>query len=150
MRASRSRFLVRLVTAAIVASAGTAHASDERRGGKVGSGGPFQAAQLPGAPAPALDHPEGDPLADGIAIGALIGAGTGLGLMAWAYEQCDGSCDAPEPAPMYLMAGGMGAAVGGVVGFLVDKLRKNTSRRRVTFTAIATPRRSQVGVGVRW
>jgi hypothetical protein len=47
-----------------------------------------------------------------------IGAATGLGLMHWAYMQCQDACDAPEPSPVYLMAGGFGAAVGGVVGCL--------------------------------
>jgi hypothetical protein len=65
-----------------------------------------------------------DPVSDGIAIGALVGAATGGGLMAWAYAQCDGSCDAPEPAPMYLGAIGMGALVGGVTGWVIDRLHK--------------------------
>ena len=123
--------------------------SDERHQPKVGSltqpilevrAGPD--AQSP-APAKA------DSVGNGIAIGSAIGAGTGLALMGWAYAQCDGSCDAPEPMPMYLAAGGFGAAVGGVVGWLIDASRKNTSQR-VTVAGTATAKRAFVRFGVRW
>ena len=81
-------------------------------------------------------------------IGAAIGAGTGLALMGWAYAQCDGSCDAPEPLPMYLMAGGFGAAVGGVVGWLVDALEKEHEPARRRHRRRRADARSQVRVTV--
>jgi hypothetical protein len=86
---------------------------------------------------------------DGIAIGALIGAGTGLALMGWAYAQCDDTCDAPEPVPMYLMAGGVSAAAGGVIGWLIDASRKNTNGR-VSVAGAVTPKRSQLRVTLRF
>jgi hypothetical protein len=69
--------------------------------------------------------------------------------MAWAYNQCDDTCDAPEPAPMYLMAGGVGAAVGSVVGLIIDKARKNTNQR-VMVGGMVTPKRSQLRVTLRF
>ena len=134
-------FSARLAAAAVLPS-------DERHGPKVGSlAAPapeirvLEAAQPPAAP-------KADPVGDGIAIGAAIGAGSGLALMRWSYAQCDG-CDAPEPLPMYLAAGGFGAAVGGVVGWLIDATRKNTSRR-VAIDGFAVPKRAAVRVQVRW
>ena len=100
-------------------------------------------------PANKNSQPKADPVGDGIAIGALIGAGTGLALMGWAYAQCDDTCDAPEPVPMYLMAGGVSAAVGGVIGWLIDASRKNTNTR-VSVAAATTPRRAALHVRVRW
>ena len=123
--------------------------SDERHQSKVGSLTPeiftSRAVLDAGSQAPSRK----DPVANGIAIGAAIGAGTGLALMGWAYAQCDGSCDAPEPLPMYLQAGGYGAAVGGVVGWLIDASRKNTNRR-VAVTGFALPKRAAVRVQMRW
>jgi len=142
-----------LATLAMVLSSAPAHASDERHRPGVGSAGPISAAIAANsgdvgvsAVQPQL---QADPLSNGIGIGAAIGAGTGLALMAWAYAQCNDTCDAPEPLPMYLQAGGFGAAIGGVVGWLVDAHRKNTSQR-VAVGAIAGPRRSEVRVSVRW
>jgi hypothetical protein len=71
-----------------------------------------------------------DPVSNGIGIGVAIGAATGFGLMHWAYNSCKGNCDKPEPFPMYLGAISMGAAVGGVTGWLIDRARKD-SRIRV-------------------
>jgi hypothetical protein len=127
----------------------TALPSDERHQSKVGSLAPeiLTARAVPGAgsqaPAPK------DSVANGIAIGAAIGAGTGFALMGWAYAQCEGSCDAPEPLPMYLGAGGFGAAIGGVVGWLIDASRKNTNQR-VAVTGFALPKRAAVRVQMRW
>ena len=127
----------------------TALPSDERHQSKVGSPAPeiFTARAVldAGSQAP----PGKDSVGNGIAIGAAIGAGTGLALMGWAYAQCEGSCDAPEPLPMYLQAGGYGAAVGGVVGWLVDASRKSTNRR-VAVNAFALPKRAAVRLQVRW
>jgi hypothetical protein len=152
MRSGFNRSLV-LITAAVVLSASTqtAHASDERHRPRVGSAAPFKEAMAPDSPrlARLLAQPQADPVSNGIGIGAAIGAATGLGFMAWAYAQCNDTCDAPEPVPMYLMAGGFGAAVGGVVGWLIDANRKSTNQR-VTLTGIATPRKTQVRVGVGW
>jgi hypothetical protein len=50
---------------------------------------------------------------------------------------------------MYLAAGGFGAAVGGVIGWLIDAARKNTSQR-VAVGGMVTRKRSQVGVTVRF
>jgi len=143
-----------LALAAVVPLAGrpvpaSALPSDERHQPKVGSlAQPILELRTgPDAQVPA--PPKADSVGDGIAIGALIGAGTGLGLMRWAYAQCEGSCDAPEPLPMYLSAGGFGAAVGGVVGWLIDATRKNTNQR-VAIGAFAVPKRAFVRVGVRW
>src|SRR5687767_2345768 len=61
-------------------------------------------------------RPRPDSVANGIAAGALVGAGAGLALMAAMYAQCDGSCDAPEPGPMYLGAAAFGAGAGALVG----------------------------------
>ena len=142
-----------LITAAVVlsASTGTAHASDERHRPGVGSASHFRYAIAPefGAQTVGSAPPKADPVSNGVGIGAAIGAATGLGIMAWAYAQCNDTCDAPEPLPMYLQAGGFGAAIGGVVGWLVDAHRKNTNRR-VAVAGTVAPRRSQVRVSVRW
>lgn len=142
-----------LITAAVVLSASTqtAHASDERHRPGVGSTSHFRDAIVPASLAQSVGSapPKADPVSDGVGVGAAIGAATGLGLMHWAYTRCQDACDAPEPLPMYLMAGGFGAAVGGVVGWLVDAHRKNTNRR-VAVGVTVVPRRSQVRVSVRW
>jgi hypothetical protein len=91
--------------------------------------------------------PAKDSVANGIALGAAIGAGTGLALMGWAYARCDAGCEAPEPLPMYLGAGGMGAAVGAVVGWLVDASKKSTNQR-VVVNGFALPKRAAVNVRV--
>lgn len=75
-----------------------------------------------------------DPVGDGIVIGALAGAGTGFGLMAAAYNSCRAGCDAPAPGPMYLGAIGMGAGVGAVVGWIVDRAHTGKS---VVFPTVA-------------
>ena len=147
----RSCFGTVLVVLAVAALAPAAHASDERHGPRVGS---LVAAQKPALPvlqdpAAAAPQPRADSLANGIGIGALIGGATGLALMGWAYNQCDDTCDAPEPAPMYLMAGGVGAAVGGVVGLIIDKARKNTNQR-VSVGGVVAANRSHVLVTLRW
>ena len=123
--------------------------SDERHRHKVGSLAPeiVTARAVPDAGTQPI--PGKDSVADGIAIGAAIGAGTGFALMGWAYAQCDAGCDAPEPLPMYLTAGGMGAAIGGVVGWIVDASRKNTTRR-VTVNGFALPKRTAVTVRMQW
>ena len=145
-----TRTLLALAVAGRISAPATvaAQPSDERHQSKVGSPAPeiFTArAVLAGAQAP----PGKDSVANGIVIGAAIGAGTGFALMGWAYAQCEGSCDAPEPLPMYLAAGGFGAAVGGVVGWLVDASRKNTNRR-VAVNAFALPKRAAIRVQMRW
>jgi hypothetical protein len=149
MRALPRTLLALAVAGRISAPAPVAaQPSDERHHSKVGSLAPeiFTSRALPDA---GLQTPPGlkDPVGNGIAIGAAVGAGTGLALMGWAYAQCDGSCDAPEPMPMYLAAGGFGAAVGGVVGWLVDASRKTTNRR-VDVNGFALPRRAAVRVRV--
>ena len=123
--------------------------SDERHQPKVGSltRSILEVRADPDAQFPS--PPKADSVGNGIAIGAAIGAGSGLALMGRAYAQCDGSCDAPEPMPMYLAAGGFGAAVGGVVGWLIDASRKNTSQR-IAIGAFAVPKRASVRVSVRW
>jgi hypothetical protein len=144
---SVAALVVTLVAA--LAAPPAAHASDERHSPKVGSV-PAVAGQAtlgPQASAGTLLQPKADSVANGVAIGALIGSATGLALMGWAYAQCDDTCDAPEPAPMYLMAGGVGAAVGAVVGLIIDKAKKSTSQR-VTVGAFVTQKRSQVRVTV--
>jgi hypothetical protein len=123
--------------------------SDERHEPKVGSLAQPILEVRTGPDAQTPTQPKPDPVGNGIAIGAAIGAATGLGLMRWGYAQCDGSCDAPEPMPMYLAAGSFGAAVGGVVGWLIDASRKNTSQR-VAIGAYAVPKRAAVRVQVRW
>ena len=138
-----------VLTLALVpcAPAAAADASDERRGPEVGS--LRRAITDIGPDSQGSTTPKGDPLSNGIAIGAAIGAATGLGLMAWAYAQCDESCDAPEPLPMYLMAGGVSAAAGAVVGLFIDKARKNTNQRVSVGGSIARAR-SHVRVTVAW
>ena len=144
-----TRTLLALAVAGRISAPATVAAlpSDERHQSKVGSPAPeiftARALQAAGTQAP----PGKDSVANGIAIGALIGAGTGFALMGWAYAQCEGSCDAPEPLPMYLAAGGFGAAVGGVVGWLVDASRKSTNHR-VVVNAFALPKRAAVRVRV--
>jgi hypothetical protein len=120
--------------------------SDERHRPKVGSLAP-EIVMARAVPEAGLQPAPADSVANGIAIGAVIGAGTGFALMGWAYSQCDAGCDAPEPLPMYLTAAGMGAAVGGVVGWIVDAARKNTNRR-VAVDGFALPKRAAVRVRV--
>jgi hypothetical protein len=146
------RILVSLAAATALSGgpvAASALPSDERHGPKVGS---LAQPILEGRAGPDVQAPpplKADSVGNGIALGAAIGAGTGLALMGWAYNQCDGSCDAPEPMPMYLAAGGFGAAVGGVVGWLIDASRKNTNQR-VTVAGTATAKRAFVRVALRW
>ena len=141
--------LVMLVAA--LAAPPAAHASDERHSPNVGSVAAVagQATPSPHVSAGILVQRKPDSVANGVAIGALIGGATGLALMGWAYGQCDDTCDAPEPAPMYLMAGGVGAAVGAVAGLIIDKAKNSTSQR-VTIGALVTRKRSQVRVMVRF
>src|SRR5215203_2904881 len=107
MRASTRTLLGLVVAGRLFAPAsGAALPSDERHQSKVGSL-PLESFTSPAV----LDGvsqapPRKDSVGDGIAIGALIGAGAGFALMGWAYAQCEGGCDAPEPMPMYLAAGG--------------------------------------------
>jgi hypothetical protein len=142
-----------LITAAVVlgGSTQTAYASDERHRPKVGSTSDFRDAIAPESIAQTVGSAprKADPVSNGVGIGVAIGAATGLGFMAWAYAQCNDTCDAPEPLPMYLQAGGFGAAIGGVVGWIVDAHRKNTNRRVAIGGAIA-PKHSHLQVRVRW
>ena len=121
--------------------------SDERHQSKVGSLAPEIFTSRAALEAVAQAPDRNDSVSNGIAIGAVIGAATGLALMGWAYAQCDDTCDAPEPMPMYLAAGGFGAAVGSVVGWLIDASRKNTNRR-VAVDGFAVPKRAAVRVRV--
>ena len=97
-----TRTLLALAVAGRMSAPATvaAQPSDECHQSKVGSPAPeiftARAVQAAGAQAP----PGKDSVANGIAIGAAIGAGTGFALMGWAYAQCEGSCDAPEPLPI--------------------------------------------------
>ena len=125
----------------------TAQPSDERHQSKVGSLAPEIVTARAVPVAEAQGKPVKDSVANGIAIGAAIGAGTGFALMGWAYSQCDSGCDAPEPLPMFLAAGGYGAAIGGAVGWIVDAAR-NSTNRRVSVNAFALPRRAAVKVRV--
>ena len=150
MRAVTRTLLVLAVVAWLsVPTPATALPSDERYQSKVGSPAPqiFTARAELGAAVQV--PPAKDSVANGIVIGAAIGAGTGFALMGWAYAQCDGSCDAPEPLPMYLQAGAYGAAVGSVVGWVIDASRKSTNRR-VAVTGFALPKRADIRVQVRW
>jgi hypothetical protein len=148
MRAA-TRTLLALAVAGRLSAPATAAAqpSDERHQSKVGSPAAeivlSRAVPDGGSAAPI----QNDSVGNGIAIGVAIGAGTGLALMGWAYAQCDGSCDAPEPLPMYLGAGGFGAVVGGVVGWLIDASRKSTDRR-VAVDGFALPKHAAVRVRV--
>jgi len=151
MRRRISPPVVLLATLAMLWSSAAAHASDERRSPRVGSVDDFRGAIAPESIAQTIGSAprQADPVSNGVGIGMAIGAATGLGLMAWAYAQCNDICDAPEPLPMYLQAGGFGAAIGGVVGWLVDAHRKNTNRRVAIGGAIAR-KHSHLQVRVRW
>ena len=148
MRAVIRTLLVLAVAGRLSAPApALAQPSDERHQSRVGSLAPeiftSRAVLDAGSQAPARR----DPVSNGIAIGAAIGAGAGLALMGWAYAQCDGTCDAPEPLPMYLTAAGFGAAAGAVAGWLIDASRKSTDRR-VAVDGFALPKRAAVRVRV--
>lgn len=106
--------------------------------------------ELTGPPSTGRGLPQGrgDSVGNGIAIGALAGAGAGIALVAWMYAQCDGTCDAPEPGPMYLSTAALGAGAGALVGWLVDAARKNDNRLR--FSPVLTPQRKAVRVSVRF
>jgi hypothetical protein len=142
-----------LIAAAVVlgGSTQTAYASDERHRPGVGSTSDFRDAIAPESIAQTVGSAprKADPVSNGVGIGMAIGAAAGLGCMAWAYAQCNDTCDAPEPLPMYLQAGGFGAAIGGVVGWIVDAHRKNTNRRVAIGGAIAR-KHSHLQVRVRW
>jgi hypothetical protein len=140
-----------MATLVMVASSTAAHASDERHRPRVGSTSHFRDAMAPESIAQIVGSAphKADPVSNGVGIGMAIGAATGLGFMAWAYAQCNDTCDAPEPLPMYLQAGGFGAAIGGVVGWIVDAHRKNTNRR-VALTGVVAPKWSQVRLTVKW
>jgi hypothetical protein len=148
MRAVTSSLLASVIASGLLAPPpATALPSDERRRPKVGSLAPeiVVARALPDVGA--QPTPAKDSVANGIAIGALVGAGTGFALMGWAYSQCDAGCDAPEPLPMYLAAGGFCAGVGAVVGWIIDASRKSTNRR-VAVDGFALPKRAAVRVRV--
>ncbi len=65
-----------------------------------------------------------DPTNNGLGIGLAVGAAAGLGLVAALYASCDQGCEAPAAGPIYLTSIGMGAAIGGVTGWLIDKAHK--------------------------
>jgi hypothetical protein len=147
----RSRFRTALVLMAIVGLAPAAHASDERHGPGVGSLRPETAPRLMESQESAGDaaKPKADPLSNGVGIGIGIGAGAGLVFVAKAYAGCDGNCDGPESLGVFAMGAGVGAAIGAVVGLIVDASLKSTNQR-VSVGGVVTPKRSQVGVTVRF
>jgi hypothetical protein len=98
------------------------------------------------APPPRVD----DSVGDGITIGALAGAGIAAGLMAWAYAQCDGSCDAPARGPMFLSAMSMGAGVGAVTGWVIDKLHKGKGPAGPVVAPIVTKDRKGLALSMRF
>jgi hypothetical protein len=110
--------------------------------------GPLRAALAGSVPQPQAPEPQApppkDPLWDGIALGAAIGAGTSLGLTAISFARCDEGCEAPEPGPFYAISAAMGAAAGGVAGWLIDRARTPKPRKAVTLAPIVTKPRKGV------
>lgn len=81
--------------------------------------------EVPKSSVAKIENRYDDPVGNGIAIGAAVGAAAGFALMKGMYNSCRSGCDAPSAGPMYLSAIGMGAGVGAVTGWLVDKGRKS-------------------------
>jgi hypothetical protein len=75
------------------------------------------------AASPAKSARKGDSTGNGIAAGAAIGGLGMLGVMAYVYSQCDAGCDAPEFKALGLPVAAMGAGVGAVVGYIIDRAK---------------------------
>ena len=101
------------------------------------------------ASASLLRQATADPVSNGIAIGAAIGAGAAITMVAIGYATCDGTCDAPEPLPMYLTWAAFGAGIGAATGWIVDSLRRNTNDR-IDISVGAAPKKATVKVGVKF
>jgi len=76
-----------------------------------------------------------DGVGNGIAYGALAGAGTIAGFFVWAYKTC-GGCDAPAVHEIVPPAMAMGAGIGAVTGFLIDRAIRH---RAVLYRRGASP-----------
>jgi hypothetical protein len=64
-----------------------------------------------------------DPVGNGIAIGMLTGALGGAALTWSMYAQCDDTCDAPAVPAVLFPTMALGAGIGAVVGYFIDKAR---------------------------
>jgi hypothetical protein len=64
-----------------------------------------------------------DPVRNGVGVGALAGALGGAGLTAIMTTQCDGRCDDPSLSTVLLSTMAVGAGVGALIGFVIDRAR---------------------------
>jgi hypothetical protein len=64
-----------------------------------------------------------DPVKNGVRLGAIIGAAGGAGLTGLMATQCDGKCDDPSLSTVLLSTVAVGAGVGALIGFMIDRSR---------------------------
>jgi hypothetical protein len=93
--------------------------------------------------------PRHDSTANGVAIGALIGGGVMLTVLAVASSGCNAGCENDMPGWAPIAIGGIGAAGGAAVGYLVDKLHRTGPRKVIVMPAV-TRRDRGVKVAVRF
>lgn len=89
-----------------------------------------------------------DPVGNGIAIGVAVGAAAGFALVGGMYNACRDGCEAPSAGPVYLTGIAMGAGIGSVTGWLIDKAHK--SKKVVYAAPVMTNGRKGVAVSVRY
>jgi hypothetical protein len=67
--------------------------------------------------------PRRDPVENGVLIGALSGALTGVVLTGLFSTQCNGRCDDPSLTTFGIATVSLGAGLGALAGFLIDRAR---------------------------
>jgi hypothetical protein len=91
-----------------------------------------------------------DSVANGIAIGALVGGATTFTLVQIGLNKCEPGCNEPD-APLALQAGLGGAAIGSVVGLLVDLAKKpKPASPTVRMGPILSTQKKGLAVRMRW
>lgn len=108
---------------------------------------PAQAQAQP-APPPAPPTPVfiDDSTLDGTVIGALAGVGTGILVMGTRYAYCSEGCSGSEPS--WAVGAVAGGAIGGGIGWLIDKVRRDPAPSPVGVTIRAD--NQERAVRVQW
>ena len=105
---------------------------------------------LPAAEASAQTAPKKDSLVNGTVIGALVGGATTFALVQIGLERCEPGCNEPD-GPLALQAGLGGAAIGGVVGLLIDIAKKpKPASPSLTFGPMLSVKKRGLAVRMRW
>lgn len=87
-----------------------------------------------------------DSTLDGAVIGALAGTGTGILVMGTRYAYCSEGCRGSEPS--WAVGAVAGGAIGGGIGWLIDKVRRDPAPSPVGVTIRAD--KQERGVRVSW